>query len=570
MIGKRSTQRGMFEADHLYLDLVGRDTFYGFLALHRDEIFRDEDFADLYCADNGRDSVPPSLLAIALLLQTYERVSDEEAKARADFDVRWKVALGLRIEARPFAKSTLQLFRARLVLHEDARRVFERSVQLARETGLMRRRKMKVALDTSFILGRGAVKDTYNLLADGITKLTRALARTAGADVEVWAHEQGLAGYFGSSLKGEAQIDWDDERARRAFLNEVVADADHLLQMGREAVQAPMDEETHKRLCTAAELLGQLLLQDVERLPDGAAIKQGVSRDRLVSVHDPEMRHGHKSRTRRFDGHKVAVAVDTESQIITAVAVLPGNAPDNEQALELVEESEENAQAEAEETIGDCAYGDGLTRQDFADAGRKLVARVPKRPNQAYFPKEDFTIDLETMTCQCPAGQVSSTLLRRGRRKNRRGEVEERHAFQFNAVVCATCPLRASCVKGTSGKGRSVSLHPQESMLQQARAFQRSEAYAPYRRLRQVVEHRLARLVQLGVRKARYFGRQKTLFQLQMAATVANLHLIATRMTQTQGRDGEGGDPSSLPTLFFGRIMASFQSFRPRSLAQNF
>jgi transposase len=279
MIGKRSTQRGMFEADHLYLDLVGRDTFYGFLALHRDEIFQDEDFAQLYCADNGRDSVPPSLLAIALLLQTYERVSDEEAKARADFDVRWKVALGLRIEARPFAKSTLQLFRARLVLHEDARRVFERSVQLARETGLMRRRKMKVALDTSFILGRGAVKDTYNLLADGITKLTRALARTAGADVEVWAHEQGLAGYFGSSLKGEAQIDWDDERARRAFLNEVVADADHLLQMGREAGQAPMDEETHKRLCAAAELLSQLLLQDVERLPDGAAIKQGVSRD---------------------------------------------------------------------------------------------------------------------------------------------------------------------------------------------------------------------------------------------------------------------------------------------------
>ena len=570
MIGKRSAQRGLFDADHLYLDLVGRDTFYGFLALQRDEIFRDEDFAHLYCTDNGRDSVPPSLLATALLLQTYERVSDEGAKARADFDIRWKVALGLKIEERPFAKSTLQLFRAHLVLHEDARRVFERSLQLARKSGLMRRRKMKIALDTSSILGKGACKDTYNLLADGISMLTRALARTAGADAEVWATEQGLGRYFGSSLKGEAHIDWDDELARRAFLNEVVADADHLLQMVREAVQAPIEEGAQKRLCAAAELLAQLLLQDVERLPDGAAIKEGVSRDRIVSVHDPEMRHGHKSKARRFDGHKMAVAVDTESQIITAVDVLPGNAPDNQGALELVRQSEENAAAEVEETMGDCAYGDGLTRQEFAGAGRKLVARVPKRPRQAHLPKEDFSIDLQAMTCTCPGGQVTHKLIRRGRRKNRRGEVEERYAFQFDAAVCATCPLRASCVKGTSGKGRSVSLHPQEALLQQARAFQHSEAYAPYRKLRQVAEHRLARLVQLGARRARYFGRQKTLFQLLMAATVANLHLVATRIAHTRDCGDAGGRASSLHTRPFGRITARIHDFRSRLLAQTF
>lgn len=176
----------------------------------------------------------------------------------------------------------------------------------------------------------------------------------------------------------------------------------------------------------------------------------------------------------------MALAVDTESQVITAVAILPGNAPDSERALELAEESEANAQVEVEQTIGDCAYrrcgeaaGDGLTRQEFVDAGRKLVARVPKRPNQAHFPKEDFTIDLEAMTCQCPAGQVTKRLVRRGRRKDRRGQVTDRYAFQFDEAICGSCPLRISCVKGKSGKGRSVALHPQE-----ARAFQRSEAIA--------------------------------------------------------------------------------------------
>jgi hypothetical protein len=71
-------------------------------------------------------------------------------------------------------------------------------------------------------------------------------------------------------------------------------------------------------------------------------------------------------------------------------------------------------------------------------------------------------------------------------------------------------------------------IHPQEALLQEARAFQQSEAFAPYRKLRQVAEHRLARLMQLGVRQARYIGRTKTLCQLLLAATVANLILVLT------------------------------------------
>ena len=103
-------------------------------------------------------------------------------------------------------------------------------------------------------------------------------------------------------------------------------------------------------------------------------------------------------------------------------------------------------------------------------------------------------------------------------------------AFRFEAVVCDACPLRSSCVRARLGKGRLVMIHPQEALLQEARAFQQSEAFAPYRKLRQAAEHRLARLMQIGVRQARYFGRTKTCFQLLMAATVANLTLVATRI----------------------------------------
>ena len=130
MLGKQHS--GLDSGEHTYLDHVGRDSFYGFLALHRGELFQDEDFTDLYCSDNGRPSVPPSLLAMALLLQVHDGVSDEEAKARADFDLRWKVALGIGLEERPFAKSTLQLFRAHLIVHERVRTVFQRRVWTSR------------------------------------------------------------------------------------------------------------------------------------------------------------------------------------------------------------------------------------------------------------------------------------------------------------------------------------------------------------------------------------------------------------------------------------------------------
>lgn len=188
-------------------------------------LFKDEDFAQLYSNRGwGRPSVPPSLLATALLLQTYERVSDEEAKQRADFDVRWKVALGIPIEQHPYAKSTLQLFRAQLVVHEEAARIFRKSLALAREQGfLVRHRKMRVALDTTNILGRGAVKDTSNLLGDGIVLVLRQLAKRAGEKLEPYAEGRGLGRYVSErSLKGEAELDWDNAKERTRLLREIV------------------------------------------------------------------------------------------------------------------------------------------------------------------------------------------------------------------------------------------------------------------------------------------------------------------------------------------------------------
>src|SRR5215211_2461449 len=534
MLGKRGPQRGLFEADTAYGEFVGRDSFYGRLASQRDELFRDEEFAGLYVLTNGRPSVPPSLLAVALVLQTYDGVSDEEAKQRADYDLRWKVALGVELDARPFAKSTLQESRAQLIVHEEQAAIFRTSLELAKRRGTFRtksgeQRKLQVALDTTNILGRGAVKDTYNLLGDGIVKLARVLAKLSGQPLAVWAAAAGYGRYVGpTSVKGTAEIDWSDAAQRRRFLGEIVADADRLLEQARVArTGLEAGGAAEATLVEAAGLLSRVLVQDVERRSDGPAVKPGVAKDRLLSVHDPEMRHGRKSASKRFDGHKAAVVVDTDTPLITAVAVLAGNAPDAEGALDLVEQTEANTGCAVDETMGDCAYGGGETRQAFADAGRTLVAKVPNPSNRGCFPKTAFVLDLEAIGATCPAGQTT---------RDFKASPTGGGQFRFDAAVCAACPLRARCVRGAGG--RTVAVHPQERLLQAARAFQASPAFAAYRRRRQMVEHRIARLVQLGIRQARDVGTTKVLFQLLMAAAVANLTYLATAAaTQPTGPD---------------------------------
>ena len=519
MFAQRSSQLSMYQADVEYLDRVGRDSFYGQVAQARLRLFRDEDFAALYCPDNGRPAVPPSLLAVALLLQAHDKVSDAEAIERANFDVRWCVALGIEIASEPFAKSTLWLFRSQLVIHQRAGAVFQASLEEAKRNGFLRGKKRSIALDTTPIFGKGAVQDTYNLLATGIVMLVRALAATAQHKASDWAAAHELSRYFGSSLKGEAAINWDRKAERDALLASIVGDAQRLLQLARETLsELSADSLVVGPIRQAAALLCQLLVQDIDGLDsDEPHLKEGVSRDRVPSATDPEMRHGRKSKRSRFDGHKASVAVDTETGLITDADVIAGNAPDNENALELVTGSEENTGCEVDKTLGDCAYGDGATRAKFADAQRRLVARTPGRP-EGQLSKDEFDIDLERDCVTCPGGHTMQGSTARQR------EGQPARKFEFPAAVCAACPLRPQCVKGKGG--RTITVHPQEALLQRARAYEATDEFREDVIKRQVVEHRLARLVQLGVRKSRFFGRCKTRFQLLMAAAVANLTLV--------------------------------------------
>jgi len=563
MLGKRSSQGNMFSADAQYLHFVGEDTFYGFLARHGRELFRDEDFTQLYCCDNGRASVPPSRLALALLLQTHDKVADEEAKHRADFDLRWKVALAVELDERPFAKSTLQLFRAQLMIHDEARQIFIRSLDYAKQQGYLRNRKMKVALDSTHILGRGAAQDTYNLIAEGVRKLTRELARAAAQKWETWLIAHALGRYAEPSIKGAQAIDWDNAAAREAFLSGLIEDGQRTLDLARQVrAHLGVEEAADGRIAAGAELLTTLLWQDVEPTERGHRIKQGTQRDRIPSVHDPEQRHGHKSHGKTFTGHKAALAVEVDSQLITAVEVIAGNAGDGECAVSLVAASEANTDIEVEQVIGDTAFGSMQVRQELGE--REVIAPTPKAGNhrmvdgerQRVMTKAEFEIDTEREVVRCPAGHETTRWQWVWVKPGAEQPQVQVKRFAFAKEVCRACAHHCECVGDKRRRGRFVTLHADEAKLQAARALERSDYFREQYRKRVVVEHRNARLAGLGIRQARYFGRAKTRLQLLLAATVANLTLVAGKMAQT--KRSAGGSLRSFFTLWGAakRLMA--------------
>lgn len=541
MIGKRKKQAALFDVGNVFDLELDPGSFHAQLAVAGPRIFPDDAFDDLYCLTNGRPSVPPSQMALLVLLQYHAGVSDQEAVDRSAYDLRWAAALRRTAGTPLCVRTTLVLFRARLALHDASERLFDRALQHAKEQGLLPAGALRVLLDTKPIVGRGAVEDTYNLLARSMDRLLRVLAEAAGQSVADWAAAHDLAAYVRSreqSLKGGAEVDWSDRRSRQAFLAQVVTAARRLLTLAAERLST-LGPGAAEAVRTESELLTALLAQDVTEPPSSGSsgssageteLKEGTARDRIPSATDPEQRHGHKSASKKFTGHKARVAVEPESQLIVDVEVLAGNAGDAEGALAQVETVEARTDQEVVETVGDCAFGSGVTRQAFADAGRTLRAKVPGDPERWELPKSRFTLHFEGMSVEavtCPQG-YTTTAYRESKGKGR--------VFTFGPE-CRRCPLRHKCVQSNQkGASRTIQIHPQEPLLQEAREYQASAEGKETLRQRVVVEHALARLGALGLGQARYGGRKKTRAQLLFTATVANLRWL----WNWQARQGAG------------------------------
>ncbi len=466
----------MLDAAALVGHLVPAGSVYAFLAEHRDQVFPDGMFADLFGSARGRPSVPGPVIASVLVLQALQGLSDRDAVEALRCDLRWKVACGLPLDHEGLHSTTLTLWRARLRESESPQRIFDAVRAVVTATGVLTG-KTKRALDSVVLDDAVATQDTVTQLVAAVRRVRRDVPGAAPFVAEhCHAHDWDDV--------AKPRIDWDDSAARDALISALVGDALAILA----AFGQTKDDE---RAVAALALLALVAGQDVEPAEDSDGtdgrwrIARRVAPDRVISTVDTEARHVHKTVHARQDGFKGHVAVEPETGLFTAVTLAKAAGEDNHEAvigLDLLAGEEPGL-----EVLGDSAYGTGDLRAALADPNRAHTAVIkppPLRPSvPGGFSIDDFTVDEANGQVTCPGGHTR--------------RITAKRTVTFGAI-CRECPLRERCT--TSKTGRSLDLHPHDAMLRAARRAWATDTdlRATYRQHRPMVERSIAWLI--GVR----------------------------------------------------------------------
>lgn len=487
---------------------------FAFLRRHRHELFPEDfqaELAEIYAdTPKGKPPVPPALLAMVTILQAAGGVSDAAAVEAAVFDRRWQMVLDCDgAETAPFSQGVLVEFRRRMLEHGKHLRLVEQSVAVARRTGGFGFKQLRVALDSAPLWGAGRVEDTFNLIAHALEVVVLCAAKAGGMKPEQLLNASGLKLIGNSSVKAALDIDWDDKDEQHRALQALLDEVDRL----RTWLQDNLEEAlTNSGVQEALEQLERVLQQDLEPDPDrgGRRITRGTSKDRQISITDPQMRHGRKSRSRTIEGYKRFIARELDYGLVLGVTAQPANQREHEATGPLREQVERFGEVEA--LYLDRGFLAGEWTKEAAANDVDIICRPWRVRNGDRYAKHEFAINLEGGTVRCPAGETTRI----------HGAVA-----RFEASTCEQCSHRERCTMAKHG--RSISIHPQEQLLQKLAAAKATPEGRAELRKRVPVEHGLAHICQRQGRRARYLGVDKNIFDLTRYAVIENL-FVADRM----------------------------------------
>lgn len=524
---------------------------------HSDKWFRDADYAFLYKDTGlGRPCVPPSLLVKSLMLQNYSNLSDRDLVDAIRYDIRYKYALNLPLNHEGFDPSLLSVFRARLLVNDKERAAFERSLEMAKKSGVLTD-KEEQAIDSSPITGGAALQDTFTLLRTGIIKVLRAIDWQR----KKWNGSRGFQYPYRKEKylanPGKPDIEWDDDKGKRLYLQDLVGDARLLLVAIQESGM-----QGSERVQAAAEVLRQIIDQDIEETPPPTGSTESQSPDspenqeakaesttepdpkvettpapdqtdkvdpelaglpsikkqtknRILSTNDTEMRFGHKSKSKIVKGYKSHITTTVETEIVTTVQVTPANVADNVPVMAAVGHLK-SAGVKPKALYGDGAYGSADLREEAEQEGIEIISKLPSHAGGAFTGKRFFELDVVNNRVTCPE-KVTTTEFRMVRDEQKR----EVPRFRFNEDDCQRCPQRDACI-GPKQKKREITFHFNEAQLQKARAQNEAPEFKEEYKKRLTVERVQARLHSYGLKAARYFGERKVLLQAAFTAAANN------------------------------------------------
>jgi transposase len=478
------------------------------------ESYRDP-MAACYNLSDGRPADDPVVLLKIGFLQTHYNLSDREVLAAIQVNVAFRYFLNLALTDTLPHPSLLTVFRARLgaTLYQQ---IFDGVVAQARTAGLVKDRlRLK---DATHIIANVAIPSTLRLIA----QMRERLLSTA----EPFAPEQVAAERAHLLAIRTSTSDLSDEErllARVTHLRQIVAWAD---QVRSELEPLPQNQEQSPGCCAFADALAlaHKLLADRDD-PDGG--------DRVVSIQHADARRGmHGS---YFTGYLLDVAVDADSQIITALDLLPANADEAADATALIRHEETiNGNDVQILSIDKIGFRGDLLRdwQNPNDLGLEVVVPPIRIAPTPYFMAQDFTHAAEARMLTCPGGMSTQ--------RRTRNRVDTGWKYTFAREHCATCPLQAGCLKHLAkANGRIVVVNDYAAEYTAARQKVTTPSYQQVRREHRAIERKLAEVVrQHDGRRARYRGRARIRIQYLLTGLVINVkRMVRLLLERPQRRE---------------------------------
>ena len=463
-----------------------------------------------YSPDQGRPSMDPVVLFKLEILARQHKLSDREVMAAVRFNIAYRLFMGLSLRSPLPHHTTMTYFRHRLG-RERLQEIFDTLVGHARQLGLVKDRlRLK---DATHIIANIAVPSTIRLVAQARDHLLDAVRPFAP---ERATEEEQCAQIIQQSTEDAK----DDERLLRrvTHLRAVLAWAD---EVPRQEVFGRQPEQTRQRLQSALALAHKVL-----------ADREDKGGDKLISIHDADARRGKHGGF--YEGYLLDVAMDADSEIITAVNVLPANGDEAADAAHLIRQEEQaHGNDVAAVSIDSAGYRGTVLRTLTDPSGLNLEVFTPTRaaPPAQGFPAERFALTLvdgrETLTC--PAGQTTQS--------RDRNDDDTAYRYRFDKAQCSGCSLRGDCLAKPNAQRRVVVKNDYQADYAAAQAKTQTPEYAAVRRRHPAIERKLSELVRRhDARHARYRGLPRVLYQGLLTSLVVNLKRVV-RLLFAPGED---------------------------------
>lgn len=477
----------------------------------------------------GRDAWPAVVLVSLMLLRwSEEGMSRRAAARRAVNDVVWRAAMGLPLDGATPSERTLRDFE-RFLRSRDERTHVPRYLLLHEHifhaclgAGVLEEQR-GWATDSTPMWCYGAVRDTVRLLGEGLIMVARAWAQASRRSLSSVAEEWQMPYLLAKSTKGAFAVDWKQKNAITAVVAQLAGDVVEVTSLIRRSIHS-VRHGLRRALLRKCRHVLRVISDDLETDKQGhLVIAEHVASDRLVSLTDPNARHGRKSKSQCFNGFKIHLLGDVVSGLIASLAVTSGNVHDGVPAHRLIRRAKALC-TDINHVLADTAYGGARLRHLVKHAcDVELVAPPPPPSGKEHaVSKRDFAVNLDERTATCANG-VTSTNVRLVWSSAHNVHVAR---LSWPKSACDACPLSADC-RGEQKGGRRMELHPYEHELQAAReTWSKPETRALYR-TRTQCERLINQVTRHGGRRARAFGLQNAQLQAHAIAATANLHLLA-------------------------------------------